>query len=290
MSKLDTRVNAVRSDLADVELEGRVEAQRFVAGAPCRVVAPRAAVRRAPSDDALLDTEALCGEGTRLFETNAEEWAWVQLEADRYVGWMRAEALAKNPPAPTHKVTALSTFAFAKPDIKSRVLAWLPLGARVAVTGEAEDKNARYGLIAPAGAVVMQHLAPLVSVEPDWVAVAERFLGTPYLWGGKTCVGIDCSGLVQVALQACGIVAPRDTDMQEAAIGEPLPFEGGLPPLRRGDLVFWKSHVGIMRDEETLLHANAHHMAVAEEPVRVTVERLAGKGLEITAVRRVAGR
>ncbi len=135
--------------------------------------------------------------------------------------------------------------------------------------------------------MVVQHLAPLGERETDWTAVAERFLGTPYLWGGKTSLGIDCSGIVQIAFEACGIAAPRDTDMQQAALGTALPLDAGLPPLRRGDLVFWKGHVGFMRDAETLLHANAHHMAVASEPLSTTLERLAKRGLEPTVVRRV---
>ena len=183
----------------------------------------------------------------------------------------RATLCLATRPAPTQKVRALRTFAFAGPDIKQPPLAALPLGAEVAVTGEAEDKNARYALISPAGAVVVQHLAPLDAVVPDWVAVAEMFLGTPYLWGGKTSLGIDCSGLVQVALREAGIAAPRDTDVQEAALGKALALGSGLPALRRGDLVFWKGHVGIMRDAENLLHANAHHMAVAVEPLRTTL-------------------
>ena len=166
----------------------------------------------------------------------------------------------------------------------------LPLGARVAVLGEAEDRNARYAMIAPAGAVVTQHLAPLQSRAPDFTATAEAFLGAPYLWGGKTSLGIDCSGLVQVALNAGGFPAPRDTDMQEAEIGSALPLDAGVPALRRGDLVFWPGHVGIMRDGETLLHANSHHMAVASEPLGVARERIRLRGAEITSIRRLSAR
>jgi cell wall-associated NlpC family hydrolase len=290
MSRLDPRRHAYRADLADAALAGRVEATRFAEGEVLRVVAPQAPLRRAPSHAAPLDTEALGGEDVRVFEANPDDWVWAQLLADGYVGWMPRETLAPAGPLLTHKVTALRTFAFAAADIKAPPLAALPLGARVAVIGEAADANARYALIAPAGAVVLQHLAPLDHFEPDPVAVAEKFLGTAYLWGGKTGLGLDCSGLVQVALAACGVPAPRDADMQEAALGEAIYWDAGQAPLRRGDLVFWPGHVGMMQDGDMILHANAHHMAVASEPLAAVTARFRARGTEIRAVRRLPGR
>jgi cell wall-associated NlpC family hydrolase len=290
MNALDARMNAYRPDLADIALKGKVEAERFVAGSPHRVSAPQAPVRAGPSPDATMLTEALAGEAVAVFETTPEGWAWVQLLRDRYVGWMPVEALSEAAPAPTHKVSALRTLVFSAPDIKSPLLEGLPFGAEVTVTGEAEDRNARYALLAPAGAVVRQHLAPPGAVEEDFVSVAERFLGVPYLWGGKTSLGLDCSGLVQVALQACGIAAPRDTDMQETALGTALPAGDGIAGLQRGDLVFWRGHVGLMLDPENLLHANAFHMAVAVEPLRAAVERIAKRGSTVTSIRRIAER
>ena len=292
MKGLDARLNAFRPDLADLALRDRVDAARFVPGLPYRVTAAQAPVRSGPSAHSTLLTEALCGEAVRVFERNDDGWAWAQLRRDRYVGWMPADALSEGEaapaPTPTHKVSALRTLVFSGPDIKTPPLAGLPLGAELAVTGEAEDSNARYALVAPTGAVVRQHLAPLDARETDWTAVAERFLGTPYLWGGKTSLGIDCSGLVQVALQACGIAAPRDTDMQEAALGVPLEEGPAERRLERGDLVFWKGHVGIMLDAERLLHANAFHMAVAFEPLRAAAERLSVRGAAVTSIRRLA--
>ena len=288
MIPFDPRVHAFRADLADAALQGKVEALRFVSGDPMRVVAAQAPVRRAPSDTAPLDTEALRGERVTVFETNADGWCWAQLAGDRYVGWLPRDTLSEPGPEPTHKVSALRTFVFSKPDIKSPPLQALSLGAQVAVTGEAEDRNARYALLASSGAIVMQHLAALRDLEVDWVGVAERFLGVPYLWGGKTSLGLDCSGLAQLALGACGIRAPRDSDMQAELVGESLPVADGLPPLERGDLVFWPGHVGLMRDAESLLHATAHTMDVMVEPLAAAVNRLAGKGVGVTAIRRPA--
>ncbi|MCT8268948.1 NlpC/P60 family protein [Afifella sp. JA880] len=288
MTKLDPRRNAFRRDLADVRLKGRVEAPRFVEGSLYQVVDGTAPVRREPNPMGALETQALCGEIVRVFEETGEGWAWGQLEGDGYVGWLPTASLRAEVTVPTHRVAARSTFLFPGPDIKLPPLMTLPLGAEVAVTGEAQDKNARYGLVEPAGAVVMQHLSPVEAPrEPDWTAVAESFLGVPYLWGGKTDVGIDCSGLVQIALHMAGRKAPRDADMQAAEIGEALEIGDDLPPLRRGDLIFWEGHVGLMRDGETLLHANAFHMCSASEPLVAARSRFAAKGLKITAIRRL---
>jgi cell wall-associated NlpC family hydrolase len=265
-----------------------VEAARFAIGKEARVRKPIASLRAAPALSARVTSEAIRGELATVFDADADGWSWVQLKGDRYVGWVRSDELEEPGARPTHKVAAIRTFVFEEPDIKSPPLEALPLGAQVAVVGEAEERNARYALIAPRGAVVRQHLAALDSFESDWTAVAERFLGVPYLWGGKSSLGIDCSGLVQVSLAACGVAAPRDSDMQEAAVGKPLPLGDGLPALRRGDLVFWKGHVGIMRDPKALLHANSHMMAVTMEPLSEAIARIEGRGQSVTSVRRIS--
>ena len=283
MRAFDPRVTPARDDLAAKELQGKVKAARFVEGRRYEVVESQAPLRTEPRPDALLATEALKGERVTIYETNAEGWAWGQLSADGHVGWLPANALAPPGAPPTHRVTALRTLAFPGPSIKLPPIEALPLGAVLAVT-RVEDRLA----VTSAGAFVPAvHLAPIGSYETDFVAVAERFLGVPYLWGGKTALGIDCSGLVQIAFAACGIACPRDSDMQEAALGARLTAAGDLSDLKRGDLIFWKGHVAILRNELSLVHANAFHMAVAIEPVAEAVARIRNSGSDVTSVRRI---
>lgn len=279
----DPRLTPARPDLAAEHLRCRVEAARFVAGEDRVVIEPAAPVRREPSPDAPLDTEALRGERVTVYEATAEGWAWGQLAGDGYVGWIPASALGAPGVQPTHRVSALRTLVFPGPSIKLPPLAALPFGAAVAVLRTAEP----FAVLADGGYVPVRHLAPLASVEPDFVSVAERFLGVPYLWGGKTALGLDCSGLVQVALTVCGITCPRDSDMQERAVGEAIEVGGDLAGVRRGDLMFWKGHVGILHDARTLLHANAFHMAVTMEPIAEAVARIHTAGAALMAVRRI---
>ena len=282
MDALDPRLTPARADIAAKHLEGKVEAARFVEGELREVVEPQAPLRRAPSPEATLDTEALKGERVTVYETTDEGWAWGQLETDGYVGWLPAGALRSPGPAPTHRVVALRTLVFPGPSIKLPPLEALPLGSRLAVT----RIETPFALTASAGFIPARHVAPLDTSESDFVALAERFVGAPYLWGGKTSLGLDCSGLVQVALAACRIRCPRDSDMQEKALGQPVAAPD-LSDLRRGDLLFWKGHVAIVRDRSTLLHANAFHMAVASEPINEAIARIRAAGGEPTSVRRL---
>jgi cell wall-associated NlpC family hydrolase len=279
---LDPRVTP--ADLAARHLEGKVKAARFAEGRTMAVIAPQAPLRREPRPDAPLDTEALKGERVTIYDTNDEGWAWGQLAGDNYVGWLPSAALAPPGPAPTHKVAALRTFVFPGPSIKLPPLEALPFGATLNVV-HIEDRMA---VTASGGHVPAAHLAPIGDNEPDFVAVAERFVGTPYLWGGKTALGIDCSGLLQIALSASGVPCPRDSDMQERALGAVRDHNATSFALERGDLIFWAGHVAIARDRDTLVHANAFHMAVVIEPIAKAVTRIRGMGSEITSVGRIA--
>jgi cell wall-associated NlpC family hydrolase len=282
MPNFDPRVTPVRADLAAKSLEGKVAAPRYVEGRVCQVIAPQAPLRQAPRPDAPLDTEALKGECVTIYDENEDGWAWGQLAADKYVGWLPAGALAAPGASPTHKVAALRTFAFPGPSIKLPPVEAFPFGAKLAVARVEEGLAVtETGFYVPA-----IHLQPVGDHESDFVAVAERFLGAPYLWGGKTVLGLDCSGLVQIALAACGVSCPRDTDMQEQALGMAV-GDSRYSQFARGDLIFWKGHVAIVRDAANLLHANAFHMAVAVEPIAEAVARIRATGSEITSVRRL---
>jgi cell wall-associated NlpC family hydrolase len=276
----DPRLTPARPDLAAAHLQGQVTAARFVVGETLETAEPVADLRRAPSPDAPLDTQVLLGERLTVYEISEEGWAWGQLAADGYVGYLSAAALRAPRLAPTHKVASVRTLVFPGPSAKLPPIDALALGARLAV----ERFEPPFAVTAAGGFVPARHLAAIDATESDFVAVAERFVGAPYLWGGKTSLGLDCSGLVQVALGACGIFCLRDSDQQEAALGTAL--ASGEDP-RRGDLVFWRDHVGIVRDAATLIHANAFHMAVAIEPTAEAIARIAAGGSAVTGMRRL---
>jgi cell wall-associated NlpC family hydrolase len=278
----DPRLTPARPEIAAKYLEGKVKAARFVTGEEFCVVDAIAALRERPTADATLLTQALKGERVTIYDRNDEGFAWGQLNADGYVGWIADAALARPVFAPTHKVTALRTFAFPGPSIKLPPAETLSVGARVTVVREddafAVTDEGRY---LPRG-----HIGGIDAMEKDFVAVAERFAGTPYLWGGKSSLGIDCSGLVQVSLNAAGTGCPRDSDMQQAGLGRTLsPAE--MKHLKRGDLIFWKGHVAIVRDADSIVHANAHHMATVVENTREAIARIKAAGSDVTAIKRL---
>ncbi|MGE8102238.1 NlpC/P60 family protein [Allorhizobium sp. NPDC080224] len=266
---LDRRLNAFRSDLADIALKGQVEAERFVAPEPAMVTRPVVALRPKPDLNVGIDTELLMGEEVHVFERN-RGWAWVQAVDDGYVGYLPEEALGPVA-ATTHVVTVPRTFVYSGPDLRFPTRMALSMGSRLTIVGEAETRGTRYLLLSDGGALVARHLSPISDPPvPDYVTVAGLFLETPYLWGGKSGFGIDCSGLVQLAMRMAGQEAPRDSDMQASGLGVPVE----RAELRRGDLVFWKGHVAIMENETTMIHANGNTMSVARETLEAAIERI----------------
>jgi cell wall-associated NlpC family hydrolase len=282
MDKYDPRLTPVRPDVAAKYLEGKVKAARFVAGEDFEISDGITSVRRDPFSGAMLDTQALKGERVTIYDRNEDGWAWGQLKSDGYVGWLSDLTLYPPGPVPTHKVTALRTFLFPGPSIKVPPMDTLPLGARVAVVKITDA----FAVTSAGQYIPKQHVAEIDTFETDFVAVAERFVGTPYLWGGKSSLGIDCSGLVQIALTAVGTGCPRDSDMQESGLGRAL-SEAEMRHLKRGDLIFWKSHVAIVRDAGTIVHANAHHMATAIEDTKGAIARIKAAGSDVTSIKRL---
>jgi len=272
----DRRLTPARPDLAAAHLKGKVEAARFVEGTVYNLVRGRCSRRAAPDSNATLETELLRGERFTVYEEK-NGWGWGQAAFDGYVGYAHMTSLG-DVVTPTHRVIGLATPLLTAPDVKSAAHDLLPLNAKLKV----EKETGNFVRI-DGGFVAARHLAPLGFAAPDWVAVAERFLGSPYLWGGRTHAGCDCSGLVQASLEAAGIAAPRDTDLMQAGLGTAI--DGG--DLKRGDLVFWEGHMGVMRDATTLLHANAFHMEVASEPLADAIARIAKVVGPVTAVKRL---
>jgi len=278
----DPRTTPARPDLAAKYLEGKLKAARFVTGEEFEISDAIAPLRNAPSPDAELATQALKGERATIYDRNGEGWAWGQLSSDGYVGWLPDRALAKPVGEPTHKITAIRTLAFPGPSIKLPPIETLVMGTTLIVTRQ----DGAFAVTCEGWYLPQQHVGGIDRHAGDFVAVAERFVGTPYLWGGKSSLGIDCSGLVQVSLNAAGTGCPRDSDMQQDALGRALdPAES--KNLRRGDLIFWKGHVAIARDATSIVHANAHHMATAIEAISDAIARIKAAGSEITSIKRL---
>ena len=276
-TKPDPRVNPWRDDLAAEHLRGEIDAPVYARGHDRVVVAPVTALRRAPAHGAMMDTQLLLGEKFRVYGERGP-WVWGQAQSDDYVGYVLAEDLGVDI-AMTHRVTALRSFIYTDPDIKSRPLMAISMGARLRVTGV----EGAFAALPGGSYIFANHIGAADAHGHDFVQVAERFIGVPYLWGGRESLGLDCSALVQTALSMCGHACPRDSDMQEAVLGAPV--SGNLA---RGDLVFWKGHVGILQDADTLLHANATHMCVVSEAFAPAIKRIGEAAGDIRQIRRVA--
>lgn len=283
MSDLDPRIHAFRPDLADETLRGVATAKQYSKGMPMQVAVGTLPLRTAPASDARLGSELLFGETVRVFETR-DGWAWLQNDADDYVGYAPTEGLSHTLRETTHTVGVLRTYRFPEPDLKTPPLDLLSMNAAVAV----EETDRGFSRLTSGGWVWSAHLCKDGDAKGDIGAVALQFLGAPYLWGGRTSIGVDCSGLVQMALARCGVAAPRDTDMQQTAIGGPVELRDDWSALNPNDIVFWPGHVGIWLDADRFLHANATDMMVSVAPfdaVRQHIQRLTEH--DVSAVRRL---
>ncbi len=279
MSRPDRRLTLIRDGVAARTLEGVVAADRYLDPTARQCAVPATAIRKTPAPEAEQEDQLLFGE---VFDVLLDEdgFSFGQARRDGYVGWVETAALHSPIEAATHRVHALRTYGFSRPDIKSRPIGLYTMNALVTV----EAREGRFVKAVGSGWFIEAHLAPVgLALSTDPATVAEKFLGAVYQWGGRESLGLDCSGLIQQAMTACGRACPRDTDMQQAGLGAPI--QDDHP--RRGDLVFWKGHVAMMLDGARMIHANAHHMAVAIEPLADAIVRIRNNGGgEPTAYRR----
>lgn len=267
MTKPDRRLTPANDRVAHASLKGLVEAPRYTRGRPARVAASVVDLCAAPNG--ARDRQLLMGATVTVLDRH-QGWAFVVAGDDGYCGYVRSADLAA-PQVPTHRVVTPATHLYTRADLKSPEAAAISLGVRLAITGgEGRFLRTEDGLFVPAG-----HVAPLDALPGDPVALAESLIGTPYLWGGNSRAGIDCSGLVQLCWQATGRAAPGDSDMQARELGEPLPERAKL---KRGDLIFWKGHVAIVTGPDRIVHANGHRMAVTHEGLAEAIARIADSG------------
>ncbi|MEX0953855.1 MAG: NlpC/P60 family protein [Rhizobiaceae bacterium] len=285
MTALDRRLNAYRPDLADIRLKGKVEAERFADGEAAEITVPVADIRDAPRGDAGVDHQLLLGDRVRVFD-RADGWAWLQADRDGYVGYVGETRLGEPGPEPTHLVAVPRSFAYPSDDLKSAPATPLSMGCAVTVTGRTERRGTIYATLSTGMSVIAEHLRPAAEQAGDYVAVAEMLERAPYLWGGTSGFGVDCSGLIHLAMRMTGRLVLRDTDMQERSLGKEIDPGSDMKELRRGDLVFWKGHVAIMSDPENAIHASGRSMLVTREKIADTVARIARQHGSPTTFRR----
>lgn len=282
MTAFDSRTSLARPDLAAASLRDQVKADRYSEGQIFHVSQPRLPVFSAPRADGAMQSEMLFGETVTVLEQSSEGWSWGQSNLDNYVGYLPSDGLTAHAGEPTHRVTSLRSFVYASPSIKQVPLSTLSFGSLIRATKEDES----FSRLDQGDFIISRHLSPLDTCSNDPAGFALLFLHTPYLWGGRSGFGLDCSGLVQLVFQACGHPCPRDSDMQERELGRKMSSDSAF---RRNDLVFWKGHVGLMLDETTLLHASGHHMCVVQEPLSEARARIHAKtGQDITSCTRPA--
>ncbi|HAU29241.1 MAG TPA: peptidase P60 [Rhodospirillaceae bacterium] len=256
---LDHRTNPYRDDLAAAFLKDRIKAARYVEGEDMRIAIGLASLHDAPDSQTPAATQLLYGETFTVFD-EGDDWAWGQNATDGYVGYLPAEVLSPQGNAATHSISVLRTFVYRRPDMKAPACDLLSMNARVTIL----DEEAGFARIDRDAWVFLPHLSPMDQHESDIAKTALSFLGTPYLWGGRSSLGLDCSALVQMSLLRAGMACPRDSDLQKSVLGSVVPAD---EPIQRGDIIFSPGHVAIAVDATHAVHANGHKMMVTVNPI-----------------------
>ncbi len=262
--ELDKRIHAYRDDIANIALKEDVMAENYVAGEQYQTASGIAPLFKMPDHSTPLASQLLYGEYFNVFEIK-NGWAWGQSLKDNYVGYCPINNLTPDLHSITHHVSALSTHIYPEPDLKSHPMDLVHLMSGVSVIDEKQTNG--FIPLADGNWIFATHIAKDFGNDP--VSEALKYLYTPYLWGGRSNAGIDCSGLIQLAFASVGISVPRDSDMQEEQFGDPLDDD---QELMHGDIAFFPGHVGFMLDDMHLLHANAHHMRVSIDPLREVID------------------
>lgn len=276
---LDRRLHAFRDDLADEALQGQVSASHFSSSSPYIVTEPVAPLHRSPDLASTMETQAIMGEIINVFE-DKNGWCWGQMACDGYVGYVPKDMLvpATNDMQPDAQIIVQRSFVYPHAELRAPAPMALSMGCRVTLLGDAETRGTHYKLVrlpdGREGAIIANHVRPLNDTPSDWIALAEQFLYVPYLWGGRSSIGLDCSALVQISRQTANKHSLRDSDMI-GHMGEPIALTHDFSGLKRGDLIFWPGHVAIMLDETRIIHTNGYHMATAIEPLAVAEARIA---------------
>ncbi|MBL4618301.1 MAG: C40 family peptidase [Robiginitomaculum sp.] len=274
--QFDPRITPARSDLAAEHLRGIVTAEKFVSGNTLSVITEMSDLLAQPKLDQSLQSQLLFGEQFVCLESK-DGWAWGQSVRDGYVGYVRASALQEQTAIPDHWISSLRTPVFSQANLKSPIVGYLHRNSQIHISKTSDD-YCHVGM----GWVAKCDIQAINSPAEDWVEVAKTYLHSPYVWGGRSSFGLDCSALIQNSLQAAGISCPRDSDMQEEQLGKPV----RTSDFTRGDLLFWKGHVGVMVCRDNFLHANAASMKTVIEPVSEAINRIEKTAGPITSIRR----